>query len=270
MKSAGGLAYRESGPKDGPVALLVHGYPESSYMWRDVLPALAESGRHVIAPDLAGFGDSEPDPPGTWERHVESIEHFRRELGIERCVLVVHDWGGLIGLRWACEHPEAVQALVISSTGFFPDGKWHGMAEALRTPGTGEQVVDGIDRDGFGGLLRSVSPGMSDDALDEYWKAYADQARRRGQLELYRSGDFEALAEYELASIEVPVLLVWGENDEFAPPASAHRFQRELADTELVTIDGAGHFVWEDDPERCAAALTGFLGRIPASSDSST
>ncbi len=270
MKSAGGLAYRESGPQDGPVALLVHGYPESSYMWRDVLPALAESGRHAIAPDLAGFGDSEPDPPGTWERHVESIERFRRELGIERCVLVVHDWGGLIGLRWACEHPEAVQALVISSTGFFPDGKWHGMAEALRTPGTGEQVVDGIDRDGFGGLLRSVSPAMSDDALDEYWKAYADQARRRGQLELYRSGDFEALAEYELASIEVPVLLVWGENDEFAPPASAHRFQRELADTELVTIDGAGHFVWEDAPEACAAALTGFLGRIPASSDSST
>ena len=239
-------------------------------MWREILPTLDEAGRHVIAPDLAGFGDSEPDPPGTWERHVESLERFRRELGIERSLLVVHDWGGLIGLRWACEHPEAIEALVISSTGFFSDGKWSGMAEALRAPGTGEQVVNTIDRDGFGGLLRSVSPSMSDDALNEYWKAYGDEARRGGQLELYRSGDFEVLEQYDLASIEVPVLLVWGEKDEFAPPAGAHRFERELSDTELVVIDGAGHFVWEDAPEACATALTGFLGRISASSDSST
>ena len=59
---------------------------------------------------------------------------------------VIHDWGGLIGLRWACEHPDAVEALVISSTGFFPDGKWHGMAKALREPGTGEQMIGALDR----------------------------------------------------------------------------------------------------------------------------
>ena len=270
MKSAGGLSYRESGPRDGPFALLVHGYPESSYMWRDVLPALAGAGWRAIAPDLAGFGDSDPDPPGSWERHVESIERCRRELGIDRCVLVVHDWGGLIGLRWACEAPGAVEALVISSTGFFPDGKWSGMAQALRAPGTGEQVIDALDRNGFGGLLRSLSPSMSDDAIEEYWKAYADPVRRRGQLELYRSGDFEQLARYDLASLEVPVLLVWGEADDFAPLAGAHRFQRELPDTELVVVEGGGHFVWEDAPGQCAAALTGFLARIPTSSDSST
>ena len=62
-----------------------------------------------MAPDFAGFGDSPPDPPGTWERHIEAVERFRRELGIERCVPVMHDWGGLIGMRWACEHPEAVR-----------------------------------------------------------------------------------------------------------------------------------------------------------------
>src|ERR687896_959848 len=198
------LAHREHGPEDGPVALLLHGYPESSYMWRDLMPAIADAGWRAIAPDLAGFGDSEPDPPGTWKRHVEAVERFRRELGIERCVLVVHDWGGLIGLRWACEHPEGVEALVISSTGFFPDGKWHGMATAMRTPGTGEQLVDGLDRDGFGAVLRGASPGLGDDALDEYWKAFADETRRRGQLELYRSGDFEKLAGYRLAELAVP------------------------------------------------------------------
>jgi haloalkane dehalogenase len=193
---------------------------------------------------------------------VESIERFRRELGIERCVLVVHDWGGLIGLRWACEHPDAVAALVISSTGFFPDGKWHGMASALRTPGTGEEIVDGLDRDGFAALGRGLSPAFDDDAIDEYWKGFADDTRRRGHLELYRSGDFEKLADYRLADLGVPALLLWGGSDEFAPVAGAHRFERELPDTELVVIEDAGHFVWEDAPERCAEAVTGFLKPI--------
>ena len=62
------LAYREAGPADGPVALLVHGFPQSSYMWREVTPALADAGWRALAPDLAGFGDSPVDPPGTWER----------------------------------------------------------------------------------------------------------------------------------------------------------------------------------------------------------
>jgi haloalkane dehalogenase len=258
------LAHRESGPADGPVALLLHGFPESSYMWRDLMPALADAGWRAVAPDLAGSGDSEPDPPGTWERHMEALERFRGGLGIERCVLVVHDWGGLIGLRWACEHPDAVAALVISSTGFFPDGKWHGMATALRTPGAGEELVNGLDRDGFAAIGRSLSEALDDDAIDEYWKGFADDTRRRGHLELYRSGDFEKLAGYRLADLGVPALLLWGEGDEFAPVRSAHRFERELADTELVVVEGAGHFVWEDAPEACADAVTAFLAaRLP-------
>jgi haloalkane dehalogenase len=253
------LAHREAGAADAPVALLLHGYPQSSYMWRDLLPALAAAGWRAVAPDLAGFGDSEPDPPGTWERHLESVERFRRELGIERCVPVMHDWGGLIGLRWACEHPEAVAGLVISSSGFFPDGRWHGMATAMRTPGTGEQLVQGLDRDGFASVLRGAGRAFGDDAVDEYWKAFADPVRRRGHLELYRSGDFGKLAGYRLADLEVPVLLVWGEHDQFAPLAGAHRFERELPDTELVVVEGAGHFVWDEAPERCAAAVASFL-----------
>jgi haloalkane dehalogenase len=190
------------------------------------------------------------------------VERFRGELGVERCVPVVHDWGGLIGLWWACEHPDAVEALVISSTGFFPDGKWSGMAKVLKEPGTGEQAIDALERDGFAAVLRQQSPGMTEEALDEYWKAYADEVRRRGQLELYRSGDFAELEQYDLAALGVPALLVWGEHDEFAPVGGAHRFRRELPATELLVVEGAGHFVWEDAPERCAAALTGFLARV--------
>jgi haloalkane dehalogenase len=259
---AAGLSYRESGPADGPVALMLHGYPESSFMWEGVMPAVAAAGWRAVAPDLAGFGDSPPDPPGTWERRVESVERFRTELGIERCVPVVHDWGGLIGLWWACEYPDAVGALVISSTGFFPDGMWHGMAKGLQEPGTGEQLLSALTREGFGHLLREQSPGMSDAALDEYWKAYADEERRRGHLEMYRSGDFSKLERFDLAAVAVPVLLVWGEDDAFAPVAGAHRFERELPATELVVVEGARHFVWDDAPEACAAALTGFLARV--------
>jgi haloalkane dehalogenase len=259
---AAGLSYRESGPVDGPVALLLHGYPESSYMWEGVMPQVAEAGWRAIAPDFAGFGDSPPDPPGTWERHVESVERFRRELGIERCVPVMHDWGGLIGMRWACEHPAAVEALVISSTGFFPDGRWHGMAKALKEPGTGEQLMSRINRDAFAATLRHQCPGMADEALHEYWKGYADDEHRQGHLELYRSGDFTELERYDLAELGVPALLVWGEDDEFAPVGGAHRFERELPDTELVVVEGARHFVWEDAPAECAGALTAFLARV--------
>jgi len=262
---AAGLSYREAGPADGPVALLLHGYPQSSYMWEGVMPAVAGAEWRAIAPDFAGYGDSEPDPPGTWERHMDSVERFRQELGIERCMPVMHDWGGLIGLRWACEHPGALHGLVVSSTGFFHDGKWHGMAKALREPGTGEQMVGALDRATFGHVLGQSFARIDDTAIDEYWKAYADETRRRGQLEMYRSGDFSKLEKYDLARLEVPVLLVWGESDEFAPLAGAHRFERELSDTELVAIEGAGHFVWDDAPAECAAALTGFLDRVRGS-----
>ena len=82
---------------------------------------------------------------------------------------------------------------------------------------------------------------------------------------MYRSGDFSKLEKYDLAGLDVPVLLVWGESDEFAPLAGARRFERELPATELVVIEGAGHFVWDDAPAECAAALTDFLDRVRGS-----
>src|SRR5215210_2810392 len=139
------LACRRAGDPADHAVLLVHGYPESSLMWQPSLDALAARGLYAVAPDLAGFGDSEPDLPGTWERHVEALERFRAEQGLERVALVGHDWGGLIGLRWLFDHgEERVWALVASATGFFAGGSWHGMGAAMRTPGQGEQLVDGM------------------------------------------------------------------------------------------------------------------------------
>jgi haloalkane dehalogenase len=256
-----GLHHRESGEPGDPAVLLVHGYPESSYMWRDILPALAAAGYHALAPDLPGYGDSPADPPGSWERHVEALERFRTEQGLEDVALVVHDWGGLIGLRWACDHPAAVAALVISDTGFFADGKWRGPGEILRTEGQGEQFVHGVDRDGFAQMLGAVSTAITPDAVDEYFKAFGDEDRRNGQLELYRSGDFEKLEPYEgkLARLGVPTLMLWGSDDFAAPVAGAHRFEGEIPGSEVVVLDGTGHFVVEDAPDRYAEELVGFL-----------
>jgi haloalkane dehalogenase len=230
-------------------------------MWRHLLPALGDAGWRAVAPDLPGSGDSPPDPPGTWERQMEALERFRTGLGLESVALVVHDWGGLIGLRWACEHPDAVSALVVSNTGFFADGEWHDLAAAMRTEGTGEELMSGMTREALGATLRQSSPAMDDATIDEYWKGFADEERRHGHLDLYRSGDFEKLAAYEgkLAQLGVPALILWGENDPFAPVAGAYRFQKELPDSQLVLVEDAGHFVYQDAPERTAAEVVGFL-----------
>jgi haloalkane dehalogenase len=258
------LVYRESLPVEEPkgTVLCLHGYPESSYMWRHLLEAVADAGWQAVAPDLPGYGDSPYAGSGTWQTHVDAVDAFHREQELGEVVLVVHDWGGLIGLRWACEHPDLVRAMVISNTGFFPDGKWHGMAQALRTPGQGEQLVDGLDLDGFAAMLRTVSPAMDDRSIAEYFKAYGSEERRRGQLELYRSGEFSELEDYDLAAVGAPALLLWGADDPFAPVAGAHRFAQELPDTELVILDGARHFVFDDEPARCSAAVVDFLERV--------
>ena len=269
LKRAGRIAYREAdggadSDRDSLPVLLLHGYPQTSFMWRGVLRELASSGRRGIAPDLPGYGDSPADGPGTWESHLEAVERFRRDLSLDRVVLVTHDWGGLIGLRWACDHPDAVGALAISNTGFFPDGKWHGLAEALRTEGAGESIVDAIDRDGFAAMLRQTGRGFDDEAIEEYWKAYETTEGRRAMLALYRSGDFEKLAAYEgrLAALGVPTLILWGEQDSFAPVAGAHRFHREIPGSKLVLVEDAGHFVFDDDPERCGREVRGFLDEV--------
>jgi haloalkane dehalogenase len=266
LKRAGGISYREAGgaqTSDRFPVLCLHGWPQSSYMWRHLLPALASAGRRVLAPDLPGFGDSPPHLPGTWGRHVEAVDRFRQEIGLEHVVLVVHDTGGGIGLRWACDHPDAVSGMVITNTGFFPDYEWHELAKAMRTEGQGEVLVDSLSRDGLGTLLKAASSGIDERAVDEYYKAFSTAGHRRGMLELYRSFDLNELAPYEgkLAGLGVPTLVLWGEQDEYLPRDYAPRFTREIPGAELVLLETARHFLFEDEPERCAQEVVDFLRR---------
>jgi haloalkane dehalogenase len=259
------MAYREAGDPGAPPVLFVHGYPESSYMWRHAIAAVGSAGWRGVAPDMPGFGDSPAgSAPGTWEEHLASLEHFRSAVALDDVVLVTHDWGVLIGLRWACDNAGAARALVISDGGFFADRRWHDFANTLRTPGEGEAAIEAVTRDAFEALMGQLAAGIDAQAVEEYWKAYATPELRRRHLDLYRSGDFSKLEPYEgcLAELGVPTLVLWGANDNFASVRMASRFEASIPGSELRVFDGAGHFVWEDEPGGTCSALVEFLSRL--------
>ena len=217
------LVYRESLPIEEPkgTVLCVHGWPETSYMWRHLLEAVADAGWQAVAPDLPGYGDSPLGGlRGTWTEHVERAGRVPPRAGARR------GRPGHARLGRA-DRP----ALGVRAPGPRPrDGDHqHGVLRrrqvaragrrACARPIRGKRSIDGVDREGFAAMLRSVSPGMDDRALDEYFKAYGSEERRRGQLSMYRSGEFSELEDYDLAGVQAPSLILWGADDPFAPVA---------------------------------------------------
>ena len=264
LRHASPLAYREAlpaGEATGPAVVLVHGYPESSLMWEPLMERLAQAGHRCVAPDLYNLGDSEETGPATFEGNLEAFTGWMDELDLGEVAVVVHDWGGFIGLAWACDHPDQVKALVISDTGFFSDGHWHGLAETMRGP-EGDKLIEAIDRQGFGGMLNGEGDAFSQEELDAYWAPFEEGRGRRATLDFYRSMDFEKLSPWDgkLAELGVPALLLWGAEDPFANMRAAERFDRELPDSQVVAIEGAGHFVYDEERERCADEVLNFLG----------
>jgi len=263
LKRAAGLPYREqpaAGDGDDDPVVLLHGFPESSRMWEPLMAELSRAGRRCIAPDLYGLGACDDEAPNTFEGNLEAFTALMDELDLARVALVVHDWGAFVGLAWACDHPERVSALVISDSGFFSDGRWHGMAEAIRGP-DGEAVVGAIDRAGFAGLLGSFGDAFDDDDVAAYWEPFESGRGQRATLGFYRSMDFEKLEPWQgkLAAIGAPALLLWGEDDQFAPPAGAKRLQGEIPGAKLVMLPAVGHFVFDEATERSTAEVASFL-----------
>ena len=131
-----------------------------------------------------------PTRPERGSAHIEALERFVSALDPGPVALVTHDWGVMVGLRWACENPERVDALVISDGGFFADRRWHDFANVMRTPGEGEQLIAGFTRDGFAQMMKGLSSGIGDDAVDDT-EGLADETRELAAFELYRLGHFE-------------------------------------------------------------------------------
>jgi haloalkane dehalogenase len=154
-----------------------------------------------------------------------------------------------------------VGGLVITNTGFFPTHEWIEIAKTMRTPIQGEALVDSLSRGAFATLLEEASSEFDERALDEYWKAFSTEGSRRGMLELYRSFDGDELKPYQkkLASLGVPTLILWGQQDEYIPLDYASRFASQIPGSRLVLLEGVRHFLFDDEPERCAHEVIDFL-----------
>lgn len=262
--------FRHAGDPSRPAFVLLHGFPSSSHMFRDLIPELAERF-HVIAPDYIGFGHSDAPAADAFDysfAHLaEIVEHTLAALGVDRYHLYLHDYGGPIGLRVAAKHPERVLGLVIQNANAYLDGVSEAAAEVFMP-----LWQDGDER----GARRML---LADTTRFQYTqgarKPYAlnpdawvhDQALldRPGsaerQMALFKDyqhnvASYDAWQAY-LRAYQPRTLIVWGQGDPFFTVAGAQAFLRDLPEAELHLLD-SGHFALEED----AAEVAGHIKRF--------
>ena len=267
--------YREAGPADAPVIVLLHGFPSSSHMYRRLIPALADRYR-VIAPDYPGFGQSaapdRKDHAYSFASYAELTDALLAKLGAQRYALYVMDYGAPVGYRLALRHPERVTALVVQNGNAYEEGLrefWQpikaywadGSAqhrEALRAGTTLEatkfQYTDGVrdaSRIDPAAWVHDQAlldrPGNVEIQLDLF-KDYGSNVALYPQFQAY----FRAQ--------QPPTLIVWGRNDKIFPTEGALPYLRDLPEAELHLLD-TGHFALEDKGDEIAALMRDFLGR---------
>jgi haloalkane dehalogenase len=253
----------------GRPVLLLHGEPTWSFLWRRIVPRLVSAGRRAIAPDLLGFGRSDKPTEVGWysyDRHVESVTRLVHRLDLRELTLVVHDWGGPIGLRVAVENQERVERLVILDTGIGagrpPSETWLRFREAVRHVGSGLDV---------GRLVTAgTARGLSDAVRAAYDAPFPTPESKAGALafpELVPTEPEHPTAvamnrvREALGSWEKPALVVWGADDAVLPPRVAERLVELIpgAATAAELIPRASHFLQEDAPDEVAAAILRFL-----------
>lgn len=265
---ADGLRMHYVDEGDGPPVLLLHGEPTSSYLWRNVIPPIVEAGYRAIAPDLIGFGRSDkPEEVGwySYDGHVASVAQLVDELALSGITLVVHDWGGPIGLRFAVEHEDLVDRLVILDTGIGggrpPSELWLRFREVVRAAGADVDPVRLIES--------GTVNGLSDEARAAYAEPFPTPESKAGvrafpELVPAEPDHVNAAAMNRvrdaLRGWRKPALIVWGADDRALPPALAFGFAELIPGAdEPVVIEGAGHFLQEDAPGEVARAVVRFL-----------
>ncbi|MGW4382442.1 alpha/beta fold hydrolase [Kitasatospora sp. NPDC004531] len=270
------LFYREAGPAGAPAIVLLHGYPTSSFMFRELIPLLADR-YHVVAPDHLGFGHSAAPSAEAFDYTFDALAELTSglldQLGLDRYALYVQDYGAPIGWRLALRHPERITALVTQNGNGYEDGFvepfWRGLWAYGADPGpeTEPAVRTALDLDA---IRRQYLHGVPDPSLvsPDTWEHDFALVSREGndriQLALFRDYRtnrplYPLLHEY-LRTSEVPVLAVWGRNDEIFRPEGALAFARDAKDAEVHLIDG-GHFLLESHLHVVAGHLRDFLGR---------
>jgi pimeloyl-ACP methyl ester carboxylesterase len=267
--------YREAGPVDGPVVVLLHGFPSSSHMFRNLIPTLSKTYR-VIAPDYPGFGHSEMPAR---EHFQYSFAHFAEitdallsRLGAKRYALYVMDYGAPVGYRLALAHPERVTALVVQNGNAYAEGLkefWNPIKaywksgskthrEALRDGTTLEstrfQYLDGVQD------LSRVDPSA--------WLHDQTLLDRPGNVEIQLDLFYDYRTNIDLyprfheffRTRQPPTLIVWGANDKIFPAEGARAYLKDLPQAELHLLD-SGHFALEDKGEDIAALMLDFFAR---------
>jgi len=270
--------YREAGNAGAPPLLLLHGFPTSSHMFRDLIPLLSDRF-HLVAPDLPGFGHTSLRPRNTFSytfaNLAKVIGRFTEVIGLDRFSLYIFDYGAPTGLRIALEHPERIAAIISQNGNAYEEGLsdgwnpiqryWRAPTDANRralrelltpqsirwqythgVPDTSLVAYDGSDLDSF----YMTRPGADEAQLDLFLDYACNVA-------LYR--DFQAYFRKQ----RPPFLAVWGRNDPFFLPAGAEAYKRDLPAAEVRFLD-TGHFALETHVEEIATAIGEFLARQSA------
>ncbi|MFJ5779416.1 alpha/beta fold hydrolase [Streptomyces sp. NPDC093094] len=270
--------YREAGPEDAPALLLLHGFPSSSHMFRDLIPLLADRYR-VIAPDHVGFGRSATPAAAefryTFDELAEITGEFTEQLGLKRYALYIQDYGAPIGLRLALAHPDRITAIVTQNGNAYEDGlgaeAWAPVLALIagRTPETEAAVREIYTLDGIKWqYLHGVPEDQHDLVSPDAYERDAAEVSRPGQAEIqldlisdYGSNFalYPAFHAYFRES-QVPLLAVWGGHDQVFVPAGAVAFLRDLPKAEIHLLP-TGHFALETHAAQIAGLMRDFLGR---------
>jgi haloalkane dehalogenase len=265
------LAHVEEG--EGAPVLFLHGEPTWSFLWRHLIPPVRDAGFRAIAPDMVGFGRSDKPLDLSWysyDRHVDYAETLLSDLDLREATLVVHDWGGPIGLRLAVEHPERIDRLVILDTGLFTGHQrmtdaWQAFADF--TARTEDLPVGMLVRGGC-----HTDPGET--VIAAYEAPYPDAASKAGARAfpglIPRTPDAPGAATGRrvldaLREDRRPTLMLWGDSDPVLPPAVGERFAASIGRPPPKLIEGGGHFLQEDCGPLLGALVAEWLSAESAS-----
>jgi pimeloyl-ACP methyl ester carboxylesterase len=273
------IFYREAGPKDAPTILLLHGFPTSSHMFRNLIPTLADRF-HLIAPDYPGFGHS--SMPGvrefeyTFDNLATVIDAFTRELKLTKYSLYVQDYGAPVGFRLAVKHPERVQALIVQNGNAYDEGISNAFWDPLRaywrerTPATTAPLAKALELDGTRwqythGVRRPELISPDTWQLDH---ALLDRPGNKDiQLQLFYDygSNPRHYAEWQayFRRYQPPTLIVWGKNDEIFPAAGAQPYTRDLPKAKVHLLD-TGHFALEEEGDTIARLIREFFATTAA------